>query len=154
MFLHGAGQCILGRTVEVVGEDGALYEHVCAGAAPAIFVYLAVNLTYNVSLLLLIKRAGTVLFAISSTASLPVSLIVFFAVPLPFLGRADASHWLADLLGLFITLTGIVIYRVSSIIRKRAEAEKSKILTLAGAKGMEDVDDPIFGLNSDDEFGY
>jgi hypothetical protein len=80
----------------------------CEAAPVATVVYLTLNVIFNISMLILLKRAGALLAFIANTTTFPLVLIVF-ALPWPLLGPSKLNY--LAFISLAVELVGIVVFR-------------------------------------------
>eukprot|EP01130_Rhizamoeba_saxonica_P016187 TRINITY_DN7435_c0_g1_i1.p1 TRINITY_DN7435_c0_g1~~TRINITY_DN7435_c0_g1_i1.p1 ORF type:complete len:416 (-),score=33.97 TRINITY_DN7435_c0_g1_i1:16-1263(-) len=79
-------------------------------------VYICVNLTFNILLLFLVKKASSLLSFMAIKAILPISVVLFY-FKLPLLEPTKFSPY--TIAGLIIILTGLVLYRITTIIKMK-----------------------------------
>lgn len=89
----------------------------CTGSPLAPFVYMTINLLYNICFLILIKHGGALLTFITNTVTFPIATILF-TLPWPLLGSATLNIFIV--LGLFVELTGILIYHRASLMAQES----------------------------------
>jgi len=107
----------------------------CDGAWVMLFLYLCFNLAYNVTILLVVKYGGANLMNFVLTLRLPLIQIVF---SLKFINNPPSKFTWNILVGLFIILGGLILYRISS--RRVPEGKEEGAMLLIG--GQEPI--PIF----------
>jgi hypothetical protein len=88
----------------------------CSGEPWLMMIYVCVNLSWNISLLLLLKKGGAVFTFIGSAVSLPLSHFAF-VINWPIIGAGTVS-W-EDGLGLCLVLVGLVVYRYYALVQKK-----------------------------------
>lgn len=130
-FVAEASQCFVGITPQSCIDAHA--DCNCHGEPWATLIYMGINLSWNISLLLLLKNGGAVFTFISVAVSLPIAHLAF-ALPWPLL-PASPLHYL-DIIALVIVLFGLVLYRLATILKQ----QKSK-------KTKEDVKSPLIISN-------
>jgi len=113
-ILDGAS-CIIGFTP--TPEDD------CTGEPWLMMIYVFVNLSWNISLLLLLKKGGAVFTFIGSAVSLPLSHFAF-AIDWPIIGAGEVS-W-EDGLGLLLVLIGFIMYRYYALVQKKKLDEETR----------------------------
>jgi len=120
---HGAS-CLIGFTPTSADD--------CNGEPWIMMMYVSVNLSWNISLLLLLKKGGAVLTFIGAAISLPLSHLAF-AINWPILG-SEKLNW-EDGLALVIVLLGLIVYRYFSIVQKKKleAAAVAKTVTIQAA---------------------
>ncbi|KAN0035946.1 hypothetical protein ACTA71_005240 [Dictyostelium dimigraforme] len=95
----------------------------CHGAWIIVLIYMAVNVFYNVFILLVLKHAGATVFSIANTLRLPLTNIAF---SFQFVMGSDATPFSGlSVAGLFIILFGLGGYRVGSMIKQKKAAAAS-----------------------------
>ncbi|GAM26393.1 hypothetical protein SAMD00019534_095680 [Acytostelium subglobosum LB1] len=104
----------------------------CHNAYIIIMCYMAINIIYNVFILLVIKHAGATVYSIANTLRLPIANIVFslrFIVP-ESIYQAFSMYTLG---GLIVILTGLIMYRVGSVLKsKEAGGEEKETRVIPG----------------------
>ncbi|KAN0036519.1 hypothetical protein ACTFIV_001817 [Dictyostelium citrinum] len=89
----------------------------CHNAWIIVLFYMAVNVSYNVFILLVLKHAGATVFSIANTLRLPLTTIAF---SFKFIMGSDATPFSGlSVAGLFIILFGLGGYRVGSMIKQK-----------------------------------
>jgi len=76
------------------------------------FIYIVVNLAYNILLLLIVKRASALLSFIALKAIIPISIILFL-FDWPLIGSSEMSY--EEVVGLIVILMGLVLYRYFTV---------------------------------------
>ncbi|EAL68847.1 hypothetical protein DDB_G0277321 [Dictyostelium discoideum AX4] len=95
----------------------------CHGAWVVVLIYMAVNVLYNVFILLVLKHAGATVFSIANTLRLPLTNIAF---SFKFIMGSDSNPFSGlSVAGLCIILLGLGGYRVGSMIKQKKEAAAS-----------------------------
>jgi len=97
-----------------VGITPAGVKNSCDYSTIIYAIYIVVNLTYNILLLLLVKRASSLLSFMALKAVLPIA-VVLFIIPWPIIGPSTIND--SELLGLVVILVGIVLHRIASYIK-------------------------------------
>lgn len=125
-FVADAAQCIVGISPQLPPGTPVTNQHSCFGEPYLLIVYIGVNLSWNISLLYLLKKGGAVLTFIAGAVSLPIAHLAF-AIDWPILG-AEKLHYV-DIGALVMVLAGLIFYRLSSMfqayrIRKINEKRK------------------------------
>jgi hypothetical protein len=93
-------------------------------------MYICINLTWNICLLLLLKRGGAFYMFIAITASLPIAENLF-SVDWPLLPATPFSWY--HIGGLIVILFGIICYRIVTMRKeKREKAEAEQRLASSG----------------------
>eukprot|EP00698_Gefionella_okellyi_P016682 TRINITY_DN478_c0_g1_i11.p1 TRINITY_DN478_c0_g1~~TRINITY_DN478_c0_g1_i11.p1 ORF type:complete len:278 (-),score=27.26 TRINITY_DN478_c0_g1_i11:442-1275(-) len=86
--------------------------------SPAIpLIYMAVNLTWNICLLALLKTGGALFMFIAVTVSMPIAENVF-VINLPLLPATPFSWYMLG--GLLLILAGLFTYRLVTLHKERA----------------------------------
>eukprot|EP01129_Flabellula_baltica_P007313 TRINITY_DN2826_c0_g1_i2.p1 TRINITY_DN2826_c0_g1~~TRINITY_DN2826_c0_g1_i2.p1 ORF type:complete len:261 (+),score=34.76 TRINITY_DN2826_c0_g1_i2:79-861(+) len=80
------------------------------------FIYIAINLSFNIILLLVLKRASALLSFMAIKAILPFSVILFY-IKWPLIG-VEAFHY-ETIGGLVLVLIGLVVYRYTTLSKKK-----------------------------------
>ena len=100
----------------------AVDDYDCFGAPLAPLLYFAINLTYNICFLTLIKHGGALLTFITNTVTFPIATILF-TFSWPLLGSSTLNRYI--IFGLCVELTGIVLYQRAS--SAAAKLEKNRL---------------------------
>jgi len=146
-YVNNGAHCLIGTSLSP--------ESSCSGMPWATMVYVCVNLSWNISILLLVKKGGAVLTFIALAVSLPIANLAFI-LDWPLLEGSGfhIPQGPLDLVALFVVLSGLIIYRVFSILQKkrldREKAEKERIEASKGTVQDVDTDDgPVTRSKSD-----
>jgi hypothetical protein len=95
---------------------GPLKNHSCYGMPTATLIYICVNVSWNISILLLVKKGGAVLTFISLAVSLPIANLAFiWSWPL----LPGQGFDMLDVVALVMVMMGLVTYRVFSELQRR-----------------------------------
>ena len=144
-YISNGAHCLIG--ISKTSESS------CDGMPWATMIYICVNLSWNISILLLVKKGGAVLTFISLAVSLPIANLAFiFDWPL-----LPGSGWQVpevplDIVALFTVLLGLTIYRVFSILQKRRldrEKEEQERLKALEKGSIQDVETAEAGKRND-----
>ncbi|GAM24526.1 hypothetical protein SAMD00019534_077010 [Acytostelium subglobosum LB1] len=98
----------------------------CHNAYIIVICYLTINIVYNVFILLVLKHAGATVYSIANTVRLPLTNIVYsmkFLVP----ASIYQPFSLYSLGGLLVILTGLITYRVGSMIKSKNSAAAGEV---------------------------
>jgi hypothetical protein len=87
----------------------------CSSMPYPFLIYMAFNLGYNISLLLLLKEASALQAFMAVKAVLPVSFLLFY-FKWPLISPSPINAFI--IVGLITILAGLVIYRISSISKE------------------------------------
>jgi len=79
------------------------------------FIYVSINLTYNILLLLIVKKASALLSFIALKAIIPISIILFL-FDWPFIHSSEITY--AEIIGLIVILAGLVLYRYFTVMKE------------------------------------
>jgi len=107
-FITQSSYCFAGQNIVYPYADS------CKGEPYLTLFYVAINLTWNISLLLLLKKGGAVLTFIAAAVSLPIAHLAF-AFNWPLLGSSPIQ--LTDIFALLAVLAGLVVYRGAQLLR-------------------------------------
>jgi len=110
----------------------------CHNAWLTLAIYMTINVTYNVFILLVIKHGSATVLSIAQTVRLPLTSIAFAQKWI--MGDQTESFSKYVLYGLFIILAGLTSYRAGSLMKKPAEGTEGgsvKIIPRAGPGGTE-----------------
>lgn len=119
----------------------------CTGAWLPIMGYIMFNCAYNLFIMLVIKHGGASLLWIILTLRLPLVQIAF---AIPALNNPPDDFKVTAIIGLFVILLGLILYRYSSIVGS-AEAEEEEDI---GEALADDADLTAAGLMHSDSFGH
>jgi len=81
-------------------------------------LYMSINLSWNISLILLMKHGSAVFMFMGITASVPLASLAF-ALPLPLIGSATFSIWI--IVGLSMILSGLVSFRLFKLLNTHVD---------------------------------
>eukprot|EP01087_Luapelamoeba_hula_P009606 TRINITY_DN2497_c0_g1_i1.p1 TRINITY_DN2497_c0_g1~~TRINITY_DN2497_c0_g1_i1.p1 ORF type:complete len:490 (+),score=76.24 TRINITY_DN2497_c0_g1_i1:159-1628(+) len=121
-YIHNGFRCMGGSHVPTATDP----HHSCYGMPYLTIIYVCVNISWNISILVLVKKGGAVLTFIALAVSLPLANLAFI-IDWPILGSGGFDPW--DLAGLVTVLGGLVIYRVFSILQKRKKERIQRAMT-------------------------
>lgn len=140
-----AWHCFTGNNREFPGEDGLILtdnlrhpDFTCEGNPFSQLFYMAANLSFNISLLFLVKKGGAFFSFIASTISLPLQSLAF-AISWPRLEGNPPKIW--DILGLLFTLTGLITYRIATMQKANMQKKLAAEGKDTGVLEMENLDD-------------
>jgi len=88
----------------------------CHGAPLVPLIYMAVNLSWNIALIFLLKHGSALFMFIGISASIPLAEIAF-AFPWPLLGASPMHK--EYIFGLILIMVGLVSYRLVSLMREQ-----------------------------------
>jgi len=118
VFIQQSSYCFAGQNIVYP------YQDTCLGEPYLTLLYVVINLTWNICLLLLLKQGGAVLTFIAAAVSLPIAHLAF-AINWPLLGSSSIA--LTDIFALLAVLAGLIVYRSAQVLRdwrnKREEKE-------------------------------
>ena len=138
-YINKGAHCLVGISLDEKASS-------CDGMPYATIIYIAVNLVWNISFILLVKQGGAVLSFIAAAVSFPLANLAFILdwPLLPGNGFTIPDGPL-DLLALFVVLSGLIIYRVFSIMlqRKKERAKLAQDILTAMKNPTSDSIDPI-----------
>eukprot|EP01090_Pellita_catalonica_P005832 TRINITY_DN16053_c0_g1_i1.p2 TRINITY_DN16053_c0_g1~~TRINITY_DN16053_c0_g1_i1.p2 ORF type:complete len:265 (-),score=39.75 TRINITY_DN16053_c0_g1_i1:828-1622(-) len=118
---NGAG-CMIGHTPVAEYEN---HKDDCFGMPWPTLMYVVINLAFNISSLLLVKKGGVVLAFVSGGVALPLQNLAFiFSYPL--LKGEGFEFW--DIIALVIVLGGLIGYRYFSILQERSRKKRESSL--------------------------
>eukprot|EP01088_Endostelium_zonatum_P015605 TRINITY_DN3915_c0_g1_i1.p1 TRINITY_DN3915_c0_g1~~TRINITY_DN3915_c0_g1_i1.p1 ORF type:complete len:477 (+),score=65.54 TRINITY_DN3915_c0_g1_i1:158-1588(+) len=127
-YVSDGFQCFAGHKVEL--HNASSEEHnsnsevdSCHGMPYATLIYVTVNLSWNITILLLVKQGGAVLTFIALAVIVPLSNLAFL-IKWPLLGAAKFNGW--DILALGVILVGLVIYRIFSVLQTKWEKQRKE----------------------------
>eukprot|EP01111_Echinosteliopsis_oligospora_P014590 TRINITY_DN5521_c0_g1_i1.p1 TRINITY_DN5521_c0_g1~~TRINITY_DN5521_c0_g1_i1.p1 ORF type:complete len:456 (+),score=94.86 TRINITY_DN5521_c0_g1_i1:190-1557(+) len=114
----------------------------CHGAIINLLIYIAINVTYNVFILLVIKHGSATILSICQTIRLPLTNICFSQGWIMGDYKIDFNN--LSIVGLVVILVGLVGYRVGSLVKKKTTdgvdgdgSGDSKIIPRFGPGGSE-----------------
>ncbi|PHJ19729.1 transmembrane protein [Cystoisospora suis] len=106
-YLSSGLRCFLGWTDDFPPP-------LCRHAPEAYGVYALVNLTFNLSLIGFVSIASSLLTFICMKATLPLSILLYAALPWPLLDPHDVQVTADTVIGLFIVLLGVVWFHAET----------------------------------------
>ncbi|XXQ29777.1 EamA domain-containing protein [Plasmodiophora brassicae] len=128
MAIWNGAKCMCGVNTVLASATNAIPDS-CAGAWIPLSAYIAFNLLYNISIMLVIKHGSAALMYFAMTLRLPIIQVVF---ALPFMPGGGQPFSLYAVIGLFVILLGLSIYRWASS-RQPSGAEEEDIQMIPGA---------------------
>lgn len=102
--------CFMGRN-----EFGENSSYDCSVMPYPWLAYMAFNLSYNIALLLLLKRASALQAFMALKAVLPVSFLLFY-VRWPLIGSSPINAFV--IVGLLVVIAGLIVYRLATISKE------------------------------------
>eukprot|EP00761_Pharyngomonas_kirbyi_P003391 gb/GECH01003395.1/.p1 GENE.gb/GECH01003395.1/~~gb/GECH01003395.1/.p1 ORF type:complete len:454 (+),score=87.03 gb/GECH01003395.1/:1-1362(+) len=126
----------------LIGRNSNPGDH-CKLALAFNATYMTFNVMYNFLLLSVLKKGSAALMFIASAVVIPAANIIF---ALPFLGPYRAPlHW-EDIVGLFVILAGLILYRVAPGLKKKdkEELEGGNAIPSFGLAGATDTVQPTY----------
>lgn len=133
-YMSNGLYCFAGHSIE---------DYDCTGAPTAPLLYFAINVTYNICFLTLIKHGGALLSFITNTVTFPLATLLF-TFSWPLLGASTLNGYV--ILGLCVELTGIVLYqRASSVVaqQERMTTGASPMLSTSETKDYGTIETAI-----------
>jgi len=110
-YVHYGFMCFTGHTPKESSAD-------CGPMPYPYIAYISVNVLFNVSLLMLLKRASALQGFMAVKAILPASVFLFL-IKWPLIGKNTLT--IDNTVSLLIILTGLALYRWASFEKERAE---------------------------------
>jgi len=107
-YIADGMRCFVGITPE------GLAPNTCQYSLITYLIYIVINLTFNILLLLLVKKATSLLSFMALKAILPIS-VVLFLIPWPIIGPSTIS-W-AEITSLIVILIGLALYRATTYLK-------------------------------------
>jgi hypothetical protein len=105
-YIRDGFMCFAGQVV-----DG----NSCAPMPWPYVVYIVINLAFNITLLILLKRASALQGFMALKAIVPITFLLYF-IPLPLLKVSTFNPYM--IVGLVVLLIGLAGYRYSSYVQK------------------------------------
>jgi len=108
----------------------------CTNAWLLLLIYMAINVAYNVFILLVIKYGSATILSIAQTVRLPLTNICFSFKFI--MGEKDAVPLKGEIVyGLIVILVGLAAYRVGAQLKKKPteEGESRRIIPHIGPGG-------------------
>jgi len=102
--------------VSITPDDGEDHDPDCSSMPIPYVIYICFNLAFNVFLLILLRKASSLLGFLTIKAILPISVFLFY-FDWPLIGSTSISIWY--LIGLVIVMIGLFSYRYFSIMKTR-----------------------------------
>jgi len=143
-YINEGAHCLVGISLDKSKST-------CDGMPWATMIYVCVNLSWNISILLLVKKGGAVLTFIALAVSLPMANLAFI-LDWPLLPGSGFTipEGPLDLVALVVVLTGLTIYRIFAIIqKKRLEREKAEKERLKALEANLNPDEEATGHQQD-----
>lgn len=109
-YLKDGWQCFIGK---YQFPPGSPYD--CSLMPWIFFLYMAINLAFNISLLFLLKRASALQSFMAMQAVLPLSFLLYY-FDWPLIGSSPINAYI--IAALFLVVFGLVFYRVASYSQK------------------------------------
>jgi len=117
--------CLIGENLitpensSCAAKAEVVYCDECYNAWVILLIYMAINVAYNVFILLVIKYGSATILSIAQTIRLPLTNICF---SFKFIMGKDTTPFSGySLGGLLVILAGLTAYRVGSLIKKKPE---------------------------------
>jgi len=130
--MRNGASCLLGHNLitpenSQCGHDSPIHQMCddCQHAWILIIVYMAVNVAYNVFILLVIKYGSATILSIAQTVRLPLTNICFSVHA--FMGSSATKFSGFSLYGLLVILAGLTSYRVGAILKKPKGGEGGEV---------------------------
>lgn len=141
--LLDGGKCLIGQNQITPGNSGCNLPHPyqpcdeCTNAWLLLLIYMAINVAYNVFILLVIKYGSATVLSIAQTVRLPLTNICF---SFNFIMGKDAVPLKGEIVyGLIVILVGLGAYRVGAQLKKKpteeGETESRRIIPHIGPGG-------------------
>jgi len=129
--MKDGGECLIGNNLitpenSTCGPDNSqhIYCDECVGAWLILSIYMIINVSYNVFILLVIKYGSATILSIAQTVRLPLTNICF---SFEFIMGKDASPFSGySLYGLLVILAGLISYRAGSLAKKKPEGAEGE----------------------------
>lgn len=115
-YMTDGAYCYLGMNPTLTDD--------CRGMPWLNILYVVINLSWNISLLLLLKKGGAVLMFIASSVSMPLANLAF-AISWPLLPALPLT-W-ENGVSLVVVLAGLVIYRGAGLWHKHQMAQRDAL---------------------------
>lgn len=138
--LHDGGMCLIGKdliTPPACGTKDLACDD-CTNAWLILLIYVAVNVAYNVFILLVIKYGSATILSIAQTVRLPITNLCFASKKLAGNDTVPFTRW--SLAGLLVILFGLVTYRVGSAMKQKSLIEdggETRIIPHIGPGGVD-----------------
>jgi len=108
----------------------------CHHAWLILIIYMTINVSYNVFILLVIKYGSATVLSIAQTIRLPLTSIAFSQTWI--MGNQSEPFKSYTIYGLFIILAGLTSFRAGSLMKKSDSGlEETKIIPRLGPGGTE-----------------
>lgn len=128
--LKDGGECLIGHNLITPENSDCAGPHPyqpcdeCTNAWVLLIIYMAINVAYNVFILLVIKYGSATILSIAQTIRLPLTNICF---SFQFIMGKDATPLKGEIVyGLLIILAGLVCYRVGAQFKKKPEGQEGE----------------------------
>jgi len=124
--MKNGGECLVGNNL--ITTCGAGTPHVycdeCVSAWWILCFYMAINVAYNVFILLVIKYGSATVLSIAQTIRLPLTNICFSNKTI--MGKDAIPFSGYTLYGLLVILAGLISYRTGSLTKKKPEGAEGE----------------------------
>jgi len=128
--LMDGGKCLIGQNQITPENSQCAQPHPyqpcdeCTNAWVLLLLYMAINVAYNVFILLVIKYGSATILSIAQTIRLPLTNICF---SFKFIMGKDATPLKGEIVyGLIVILLGLVCYRVGAQLKKKPAGEEGE----------------------------
>jgi len=91
----------------------------CQYAFVSYSLYVCINLSFNISLSLLIRKASAVMGFVALKATIPLTAILFSTIEWPLIGKQQADWHI--LFALILVLSGVILFRRGNIIKEKMQ---------------------------------
>lgn len=105
----------------------------CYHAWLILLIYMAINVIYNIFILLVIKHGSATILSIAQTIRLPLTSIAFSMQWI--MGNQKESFSQFSLYGLFIILGGLSAFRAGSLMKKPVDGEGTSVVKIIPRPG-------------------
>jgi len=121
--LKGGLLCWMGIN-SITEDDDMVRADNCSQAPLFVSTYLVFNVVYNILIVVILKHGSANILWMASTAIVPLSNVAFSLKIMP--GHQPLKIW--DIIGLFVIMFGLVLYRFMNSITTCLEKISGKVL--------------------------
>ncbi|XP_077216768.1 CRT (chloroquine-resistance transporter)-like transporter 2 [Tasmannia lanceolata] len=111
-YLRSGAGCFTNVGADITG---------CEGAPFLPLLYMAVNMSFNISILYLVKISSAVVSSLAATLSVPISIYIL-AQPLPYIPQSDGLSQFF-VIGSCILVLGLLLYNLPKPVKEGSKSD-------------------------------